>query len=292
MENSSLSVSNQNAVFDLEPEKNRPMLQMMQASVVQAENCLHRASGGGFPGLKKDRTEAVAVSIFLHAVIAFILLAFAWQTPLSVITEKPKIIQVTWIDTSLLPDKDSSTVHLAAMKFPAAVVRQLRDAEKEQSLPDERKILSVPEAITKPSVTNPVNQASTALASGETMSAVARKDQSQVIALEQNVKSSGEDNAAAYTSMAKPRYRENVPPSYPLSARLKGYEGVVLITAEILAEGRAGDLKIKSSSGYGVLDQSALEAVRAWKFDPAKRMGKPVSAWVDIPVRFVLKNAR
>jgi len=34
------------------------------------------------------------------------------------------------------------------------------------------------------------------------------------------------------------------------------------------------------------LDDSALEAVRAWRFEPARRMGAVVDAWVEIPIRF------
>ena len=36
------------------------------------------------------------------------------------------------------------------------------------------------------------------------------------------------------------------------------------------------------------LDDSALEAVKMWKFEPAKRMGNAVDVWVEIPIRFKL----
>lgn len=91
-------------------------------------------------------------------------------------------------------------------------------------------------------------------------------------------------------SMAIPRYRENTPPAYPLVARKRGYEGIVLIAAEIFTNGGVGGLKIKKSSGYGVLDRSAVQAVKTWKFEPGTRLGKPVSMWVEVPVKFVLKD--
>lgn len=91
-------------------------------------------------------------------------------------------------------------------------------------------------------------------------------------------------------SEAMPRYRENRPPAYPGAARQRGYEGDVLIAAEVRADGRIGAVRVKRSSGYASLDDSALEAVRAWRFEPARRMGAVVDAWVEIPIRFKLSQ--
>ncbi len=88
---------------------------------------------------------------------------------------------------------------------------------------------------------------------------------------------------------AAPRYGENSLPAYPMLARKRGYAGVVMLSVEVLTDGRVGRLEIKKTSGYNLLDISAMEAVRAWKFSPAKKMGTPVPMWVDVPVRFALK---
>lgn len=89
---------------------------------------------------------------------------------------------------------------------------------------------------------------------------------------------------------AYPLYRENLPPVYPEIARLRGYEGVVLVYAEILPDGRVGNMKIRKSSGYAILDKSAVEAVKPWKFEPAKKSGKPLTVWVELPIKFVLQD--
>ncbi|MDI6777335.1 MAG: energy transducer TonB [Syntrophales bacterium] len=89
-------------------------------------------------------------------------------------------------------------------------------------------------------------------------------------------------------ALAVPRYGENPPPVYPMIARRKGYEGVVLLSVEVLSNGRAGHVKIEKSTGYAVLDTSALKAVKEWKFEPARRMGTLVTVWVNVPVKFVL----
>ena len=46
-----------------------------------------------------------------------------------------------------------------------------------------------------------------------------------------------------------PAYRQNNPPRYPVTARLRGYEGLVLVSAEIMADGKVGGIKLKRSSG-------------------------------------------
>ncbi|MBP1709988.1 MAG: tonB periplasmic protein [Deltaproteobacteria bacterium] len=91
-------------------------------------------------------------------------------------------------------------------------------------------------------------------------------------------------------SDSQPLYRENPPPGYPDIARQQGYEGVVLVGAEILVNGRVGEAVIRKSSGYAVLDQSAIQAVKTWKFEPAKKSGIPYKTWAELPVKFVISN--
>jgi TonB family protein len=98
---------------------------------------------------------------------------------------------------------------------------------------------------------------------------------------------------AGYSSAfvtANPLYRENTPPVYPALAKLRGYEGVVLVYAEILSDGRVGSTAISKSSGYTILDKSAMEAVKLWKFEPARKAGKPFAIRVKLPIKFVLHD--
>ncbi len=107
--------------------------------------------------------------------------------------------------------------------------------------------------------------------------------------LGENIGSAGESGKTELPSLI-PQYRHNSPPRYPLIARLRGHEGVVLISAKINVDGTVAALQLKKSSGYPVLDKSAFEAVRSWKFEPGRKMGVPVPMWVDIPVRFSLNE--
>jgi TonB family protein len=90
--------------------------------------------------------------------------------------------------------------------------------------------------------------------------------------------------------LPRPRYYCYSPPIYPWVARKKGYEGVVLISVKIDVNGKVGLFKIKKSSGYAVLDRSASDAVKSWIFEPGQRRGKPVTMWIDVPVKFELKD--
>ncbi|HLA26400.1 MAG TPA: energy transducer TonB [Syntrophales bacterium] len=98
----------------------------------------------------------------------------------------------------------------------------------------------------------------------------------------------GDASAGSDVIFAAPRYGENSLPAYPLLARRRGYAGVVLLSAEILTDGSVGRVELKKPSGYELLDRSALLAVKGWKFSPGKKMGIPVTMWVDVPVRFEL----
>lgn len=99
---------------------------------------------------------------------------------------------------------------------------------------------------------------------------------------------------AAEPVIEPPRYHaaylSNPPPAYPLAARRRGVEGTVLVRAEISAGGECQRAELKKTSGHEMLDQAALEAVKKWRFVPAKRGNQAVVAWVEVPITFKLEN--
>lgn len=87
----------------------------------------------------------------------------------------------------------------------------------------------------------------------------------------------------------EPQFRERPqPPAYPRRARRLEQEGEALIRVKLDPRGNAAEVLVWKSSGFALLDDAAITAVRHWKFVPAERSGKPVIAWVEIPVRFAL----
>lgn len=85
-------------------------------------------------------------------------------------------------------------------------------------------------------------------------------------------------------------YLNNPRPEYPRIARRLGEQGQVLLSVFVDAAGRPEKVEIRSSSGHPRLDQAALEAVRKWRFVPARRGDRPIGAWVLVPISFVLES--
>ncbi|MBL8670525.1 MAG: energy transducer TonB [Alphaproteobacteria bacterium] len=87
-----------------------------------------------------------------------------------------------------------------------------------------------------------------------------------------------------------PRYREPpAPPVYPRRARELDQQGVVLVRALLDSAGNPDEVLVFQSSGYALLDRAAQDAVRRWRFVPARQNGRESAAWVQVPVRFSLQ---
>ena len=78
-------------------------------------------------------------------------------------------------------------------------------------------------------------------------------------------------------------------PSYPLTARRRSVQGTTLLNVHVLIDGRVGDVVVQESAGHPDLDQAAVDAVRQWRFEPARTGSEPVAMWVLLPVEFRLK---
>ena len=77
---------------------------------------------------------------------------------------------------------------------------------------------------------------------------------------------------------------------YPNMARMNGQEGKVILKAVIRSDGQLADVVVQKSSGYSVLDEAAIEAVkRACPLDMKHAMGKPQIV-VSLPIVYSLAN--
>lgn len=85
-------------------------------------------------------------------------------------------------------------------------------------------------------------------------------------------------------------YLDNPKPVYPALSRRMGEEGRVLLRVHVDPAGLARETRLATSSGSERLDRSALDAVRRWKFIPARRGDEAVAAWVLVPIVFSLKE--
>ncbi|ABF42086.1 TonB-like protein [Candidatus Koribacter versatilis Ellin345] len=76
-------------------------------------------------------------------------------------------------------------------------------------------------------------------------------------------------------------------PDYSEEARKAKYQGVVVLAVVVGPDGRAHDPRVQRSLGMG-LDEKAIEKIKEWKFEPAKKDGVPVAVMVSIEVSFHL----
>jgi len=93
----------------------------------------------------------------------------------------------------------------------------------------------------------------------------------------------------AISQYARPQGGYQVRPSYPSTARRLGIQGTSLLKVHVLVDGRVGDVVVQESAGHPDLDLAAADAVRRWRFEPARRGKDPVSMWVLLPVEFRLR---
>ena len=76
-------------------------------------------------------------------------------------------------------------------------------------------------------------------------------------------------------------------PDYTEEGRRRHIEGDVVLEIVVRRDGTVGSVKLLQGLGAG-LDQRAIDAVRQWRFSPAKRYGTPVDVIVEVAMEFKL----
>lgn len=99
---------------------------------------------------------------------------------------------------------------------------------------------------------------------------------------------------AADAPITPPLYRggylDNPKPRYPTLSLELNESGTVRVRVQVSAEGRPLDVSLAQSSGYPRLDRAALEAVRQWRFVPARRGQEAIPFNFIVPVDFSIKS--
>jgi TonB family protein len=76
-------------------------------------------------------------------------------------------------------------------------------------------------------------------------------------------------------------------PEYSEEARKAKYQGTVVLWVVVGPDGRPHDIRVQRTLGMG-LDEKAIEAVRTWKFEPARLNGQAVAVQINVEVNFRL----
>jgi protein TonB len=87
----------------------------------------------------------------------------------------------------------------------------------------------------------------------------------------------------------QPEYYKNPKPEYPESARRAHQEGVVWLRVHVTARGKPDRVAVLETSGFDVLDDAAVSAVRGWEFTPAQLGEVLVESEIDFPIQFRLE---
>lgn len=85
-------------------------------------------------------------------------------------------------------------------------------------------------------------------------------------------------------------YLNNPAPAYPALSRRQGQEGIATLRVLVDPRGQPSQVELKTSSGHERLDEAAMNAVRHWKFVPARRGSDAIEAWVIVPISFSLRS--
>ena len=85
-----------------------------------------------------------------------------------------------------------------------------------------------------------------------------------------------------------PTVLREVKPTYTDAARLRGITGEVVLEVVVQRDGSVRVGRVIQGLGSG-LDERAIDAVRQWRFSPARRLGQPVDVLVEVAVEFRLR---
>jgi TonB family protein len=85
-----------------------------------------------------------------------------------------------------------------------------------------------------------------------------------------------------------PMVLTRVEPEYTDEARKARFQGTVVLEAILREDGSADDIRVIRSLGFG-LDESAISAIKQWRFKPAMRGGKPFPLLLKIEFNFQLR---
>src|SRR5438067_207427 len=78
-------------------------------------------------------------------------------------------------------------------------------------------------------------------------------------------------------------------PEYSEEARGVDYQGTCVLWLIVDTDGKARNIRVARRLGMG-LDEKAIEAVRRWTFEPARKNGRPVAFQINVEVSFRLSR--
>ena len=100
----------------------------------------------------------------------------------------------------------------------------------------------------------------------------------------------GSGSIAATPGRENPVPVRTVPPEYPHELKSHNVSGLVMVKCTIDEQGNVGEVNVVKSSNEQ-FDRFATDALKKWKFKPAKQDGTAISVQVTIPIKFVAEES-
>jgi protein TonB len=221
-----------------------------------------------YPAPRTRRWPAFAVSAAVHT-LAFASLGFPVDQPLA--AKPPGPLQLTWITPASPPPQPPSP--------------------REKRAPSANKTPAKRPAITTRAPAVPA----AAPASRETATADAAQTAQEADAPSATPGAVPPAAPPMAQAIAQPifnaAYLRNPAPAYPATSRRYGETGRVLLRVRVLPSGQPDEVVLQQSCGHQRLDAAALDAVRRWRFVPARQGEQAIAAWVVVPIQFNLQEA-
>jgi protein TonB len=227
---------------------------------------LHVVLGAALPGLRASPTVAPPLQVTIEE------------------REPPPVTPPAPLPLASAPPRASEP------SKPKPVPKRTTQPLPEKPVPVSPPVLALPQATTTPEVAVPLpapQEEKPDMAAREEKPAQAAPGPSAPRAAPP-----AEGPVAAKTTapISDAAYLRNPQPRYPMSARRRGEQGTVLLKVLVTREGSAASVSVETSSGSTALDEAALDAVRKWRFVPAKRGAQPMEAWHLVPIVFRLEG--
>ena len=78
----------------------------------------------------------------------------------------------------------------------------------------------------------------------------------------------------------------DVPIEYPLHMWDQDMEGETILRVRVNDLGDVDSVEVVESSGHASFDSAAVAGARDLRFSPARRDGKRITVWAEVPVHF------
>lgn len=116
--------------------------------------------------------------------------------------------------------------------------------------------------------------------------------EAQSMAVEKSIDSAEQDASLIEDKgvISEAHASSTIQPVYPRISRLRGEEGVVTLSIEVLGSGMAGNVEVIQSSGHRRLDESACKAARKASYSPARQFGRNIDSTTELSFTFRLTD--